>query len=140
MAAGHFPTHSADATSGTSGPSLPREGRRDTRRGLVRLSSPRRPRPTSLLSRPRPSWSSQAAFSVQPPATSPFHLLPALRLRLPRRWRSNTLFATSWPLSYFLFSNLLTAGWAHTHNVATQVSHISGKINTWAAELVAKVG
>ena len=45
---------------------------------------------------------------------------------------SNTLFTTSWPLSYFL---RLTAGWAHTHNVALQVSHISGKINTWADEL-----
>ena len=45
---------------------------------------------------------------------------------------SNTLFTTSWPLSYFL---RLTAGWAHTRNVALQVSHISGKINTWADEL-----
>ena len=45
---------------------------------------------------------------------------------------SNTLFSTAWPLSYFL---RLTAGWAYRHGVALQVSHISGKVNTWADEL-----
>ena len=45
----------------------------------------------------------------------------------------NKLFTTSWPLQLFV---QLTAFWAHAHNVLLQPTHVPGRCNDWADDLV----